>query len=180
MSKELVTIYFYHLRRDLYFPKVYIWWRYSSPHVNRGFKKVFKNSRFQVVDSGFRIPVLNSGFQAVDSVFQSWILDPKPYLPDSSYWIPASVMELGFRIPCAVFCSKVQDTRFHKQKFPKLWIPKANISRIPKSIFLIWSQYSASKSFFQSQNFASRKKIIVWKVCAAMNWMDKVLVAVCC
>ena len=53
---------------------------------------------------------------------QSWILDSKPRIPDSSYWIPVSLsVELGFRITITsgikIF-SKALDSGLHKQRFP--------------------------------------------------------------
>ena len=50
--------------------------------------------------------------------------------------------ELGFQIlnfsgiPDSYSCildSKAQDSEFHKQKFPRFWIPQAKISQIPES-----------------------------------------------
>ena len=66
-------------------------------------------------------------------------------------------VELGFRIrivsgiPDSYTCipdSKAQDSGFHKQKFPRFWIPNAKISRIPESGFLYMGRKRDSNCHF--------------------------------
>ena len=73
--------------------------------------------------------LLDSGFHAVDSGFQ--LLDSRSFS-----------VELGFRIRIVsgIPDSKTQDSGFHKQKFPRFWIPNAKISQIPESGFLYMGQ----------------------------------------
>ena len=73
---------------------------------------------FWIPRRGFRIPITGSRSFSVELGF--WIRIVSGIL-DSYTCIPNS---------------KAQDSGFHKQKFPRFWIPNAKISRISESGFL--------------------------------------------
>ena len=121
-----------------------IYFRLIRPDLSCCWRKLVRlNRRLMILSPHVRESktLLDSGFHAVDSGFQ---------LLDSRYFS----VELGFRIrivrgiPDSYTCipdSKAQDSRFHKQKFPRFRIRNAKISRIPESGFLYMGRILAVK-----------------------------------
>ena len=80
--------------------------------------------------------LLDSGFHAVDSGFQ--LLDSRSF--SVKLWFPIRIVSGISDSYTCIPDSKTQDSGFHKQKFPRFWIPNAKISQIPESGFLYMGQ----------------------------------------
>ena len=80
--------------------------------------------------------LLDSGFHAVDSGFQ--LLDSRPFPAELWFWI-----WIVSGIPDSYTCipdSKAQDSRFHKQKFPRFWISNAKFPGFRNPDSFTWGE----------------------------------------